>query len=274
MKERDSFKKSEEPCDCCGSAKEKRNVFSESAASAPVEVGEPYEGIPPLQKIVFSGGSQVSWSGYEPECALEPSGACPPVQRENIAPPEVYRGIRGGTNRWLDMACQEALRSVRTGGGPFGAVLVQIDDDTKHVLRYWKNHNHVTEWKDPTAHAEISVIRQACRDLGVFHLSRLSRKEVLLPQTGARSHCEIYSSAEPCPMCYAAICWARIPVLVFGATRFDAAAEGVDFSDAAIYEELALAYEDRRSFREIRQGSSPYSLDAFNYWKRSEKIEY
>ncbi len=75
-------------------------------------------------------------------------------------------------------------------------------------------------------------------------------------------------------MCYAAICWARIPVLVFGATRFDAAAKGVDFSDAAIYEELALAYEDRRAFRKILQGSSPYSLDAFNYWKRSQKIEY
>ena len=193
---------------------------------------------------------------------------------ENIRPPQVYQGILGGTNRWLDMACGEALRSARSGGGPFGAVLVQIDDETGHVLRYWKNHNHVTEWKDPTAHAEISVIRQACSDLGLFHLHEISREESRLSQKGEFSHCEIYSSAEPCPMCYAAICWARIPVLVFGATRFDAAAEGVDFSDAAIYEELALAYEDRGTFRKILQGSSPYSLDAFNYWKRSHKVEY
>jgi len=71
-----------------------------------------------------------------------------------------------------------------------------------------------------------------------------------------------------------AICWARIPVLVFGATRFDAAAEGVEFSDAAIYEEMALAYGERGAFRKILQGESSYSLDAFNYWKRSEKIEY
>ncbi|HPJ25132.1 MAG TPA: nucleoside deaminase [Synergistaceae bacterium] len=246
----------------------------EESFYAPVEVNEPYEGPPPRKEDGSSRGNEKPWSGYEPECTLESSRACFPVQRENIRPPEIYRGILGGTNRWLDMACKEALRSAQTGGGPFGAVLLQIDDETGKVLRYWKNHNHVTEWKDPTAHAEISVIRRACSDLGVFHLARISRKEASLSQEGAFSHCELYSSAEPCPMCYAAICWARIPVLVFGATRFDAAAEGVEFSDAAIYEEMALAYGERGAFRKILQGESSYSLDAFNYWKRSEKIEY
>ncbi len=257
-------RRGEDFCACCGAPGE--------GHYRPVEMEEPYEGMPPVEDSSRERGGL--WSGYEPPCAFENPEGCPPVQRENILPPEIYQGILGGTNRWLDMACQEALRSARSGGGPFGAVLVQIDDETGHVLRCWKNHNHVTEWKDPTAHAEISVIRQACSDLGVFHLHEISREESRLSQKGEFSHCEIYSSAEPCPMCYAAICWARIPVLVFGATRFDAAAKGVDFSDAAIYEELALAYEDRRAFRKILQGSSPYSLDAFNYWKRSQKIEY
>ncbi len=265
MEER-PFEKEKRPGDA-------REMEERAFPYAPVEVNEPYEEIPPLKKIPPKE-ERTLWSGYVPECTLKPLEECPSVQRENIRPPEIYKGILGGTNRWLDMACQEALRSARNGGGPFGAVLVQIDDDTKRVLRYWKNHNHVTEWRDPTAHAEISVIRQACRDLGVFHLFRISRKESRLPQEGAFSHCEIYSSAEPCPMCYAAICWARIPALVFGATRFDAAAKGVDFSDAAIYEELSRAYGEREEFRRIRQGESPYSLDAFNYWKRSEKIEY
>ena len=73
-------------------------------------------------------------------------------------------------------------------------------------------------------------------------------------------------------MCYSAICWAGIPVVVFAATRYDAAAQGVDFVDETIYDELALPYNERQ--RKFRQASSPNSLDAFNYWKRSKKINY
>jgi len=75
------------------------------------------------------------------------------------------------------------------------------------------------------------------------------------------------------PMCYAAISWARIPLLVFAATRFDAAQQGIDFSDEAIYEDLARPYKDRLSMT-VKQASCPNSLDAFNLWKRMDKVPY
>ncbi|MGD2142315.1 MAG: nucleoside deaminase, partial [Candidatus Bathyarchaeota archaeon] len=121
-------------------------------------------------------------------------------------------------NCWIEMACNEAKQSLEMGGGPFGAVLLQIDDETGEVIRLWKDHNHVVEQRDPTAHAEISVIRSACRELGVHLLGRIDKAQSRLPQKGETSHCEIYSSCEPCPMCFSAILWARIPVLVFSAS--------------------------------------------------------
>ncbi len=104
---------------------------------------------------------------------------------------------------------------LRGDGGPFGAVVVV---DGKIVGR---GNNRVLATKDPTAHAEVVAIREASAALGRFHLA----------------DAEIYASCEPCPMCLGAIAWARIPALVYGATRDDAERGG--FSDAAIYREFA-----------------------------------
>lgn len=100
-------------------------------------------------------------------------------------------------------------------GGPFGAVIVK---NGKIVGRGW---NRVTSANDPTAHAEVEAIRDACARLDTFSLAG----------------CEIYASCEPCPMCLAAIYWARLDILYFAATRNDAAAAG--FDDALMYEAIS-----------------------------------
>jgi len=116
---------------------------------------------------------------------------------------------------------REAIRLSRTHmrvgrGGPFGAVVAR---DGVIVARGW---NAVTSSKDPTAHAEVVAIRRACRKLDAFRLDG----------------CVLYSSCEPCPMCLAAVYWARVNRLVYAATRDDAARAG--FDDARIYRELPL----------------------------------
>lgn len=195
------------------------------------------------------------------------SGSGPDVGRGSI-----YEGIEASGNDWTRLACDIARESVERGGGPFGAVILQIDDRTGKAIRYWTGRNEVVLSSDPTAHAEVSAIRAACASLGVFHLDRIRREASRLPQPGETSHCVIYSSAEPCPMCYGAIRWARLQGLFFAATRFDAAAEGVGFSDEAIYEEFAKPYS-RRGWK-IRHCAVGNSLDAFDLWKRSVKTEY
>ena len=189
-----------------------------------------------------------------------------------IDKPQIYEGITVAPNCWVELACEEARASVERGGGPFGAVLIQIGDETNEVIRYWRDHNHVTEYSDPTAHAEISVIRSACHELGVHNLGEIKKRESTLPQKGETSHCEIYCSCEPCPMCYAAIMWARIPVLVFSATRYEAAQPGVEFSDIEIYDELKKDYNER-SIR-VYQAMSANASEAFELWKRTDKIKY
>ncbi len=117
-----------------------------------------------------------------------------------------------------------ALAAERIGvhrGGPFGAVIVR---DGRIIA---EGANRVTSANDPTAHAEIVAIRAACQALGAFSLA------------GA----EIFSSCEPCPMCLAAIYWARLDRLWFANTRADTAAIG--FDDALIYREIALPITDR-----------------------------
>lgn len=121
----------------------------------------------------------------------------------------------------------EAIRLSRKGmengdGGPFGCVVVKGEEI---VGRGW---NRVTSTNDPTAHAEVVAIRDACAHLGTFQLEG----------------CEIYTSCEPCPMCLGAIYWARPAKLYYANTRFDAAEAG--FDDAFIYEELPLPAEDRK----------------------------
>jgi guanine deaminase len=107
-----------------------------------------------------------------------------------------------------------AHESVRTGGGPFGALLV------KDGQVIGEGANQVTRTNDPTAHAEIVAIRAACRALGTFQL------------TG----CDLYTTCEPCPMCLGAIYWARPARVFYAGTATDAANAG--FDDAFIYEEL------------------------------------
>ncbi len=106
-------------------------------------------------------------------------------------------------------------------GGPFGAVVV------KQGRIVGEGNNRVTTANDPTAHAEVVAIREACRTLDSFSLEG----------------CDIYSSCEPCPMCLAAIYWARIRHLYFANSRADAAR--IDFDDDLIYREVALPIEDR-----------------------------
>ena len=214
------------------------------------------------------------WDGYVPDCTLENQDNCRyfPVQTANIKVQDLYNGIEIEGDEWMRMACAAAKKSAGEQGGPFGAVILQIDNDTNQILRYWVNHNQVTSTNDPTAHAEVMTIRSACASLGVFNLGVIEKEESKLPQPGQLSHCIIFSSAEPCPMCYAAICWANLPMLFFAATRFDAAAQGVNFSDEAIYEEFAKPYAERTI--KVYQCTVGNSLDSFNLWKRSEKTPY
>lgn len=133
--------------------------------------------------------------------------------------------------------------------GPFGAVIV------KNGEIVGKGINKVTLHNDPTAHAEVMAIRDACRKLGTFQLNG----------------CEIYCTCEPCPMCLGAIYWARIDKVFFAATRDDAA--NADFDDSMIYNELALPYEQRKlKFNQILRDES---LSIFDTWKQNEnKIKY
>jgi guanine deaminase len=214
------------------------------------------------------------WDGYIPPCTLDNSDACKyfPVQTANIKVNNIYNGIERCSDDWMKMAGDAALESVKDEGGPFGALILQIDKETNQIIRYWKNYNQVTLTNDPTAHAEVMTIRSACKSLGVFNLGEIKKEDSLLDQPGESSYCIIYSSAEPCPMCYSAICWANLKTLLFAATRFDAAVQGVNFSDEEIYNELATPYPDRNL--KVFQCTTENSLDAFNLWKRSKKINY
>lgn len=141
-------------------------------------------------------------------------------------------------------------KCMETGtGGPFGAVIVK---DGKIVGR---GSNKVTTNNDPTAHAEVMAIRDACTNLNTFQL------------TG----CEVYTSCEPCPMCLGAIYWARPDRIYFAADKSDAANAG--FDDSFIYKEIELAPNMRKipAIQEDRENAIP----VFEEWKSSEtKTDY
>ncbi len=248
----------------------------EPSATAHVESNTPYEGVPDV--LVRQDKSTLHGTSC-PVCADGDSSkkhhfAC---QRHNIKDAHLYRGIEVGENRWIRMACEEAHSSVKEGGGPFGAVIVQVDDQTQQVIRHWRCRNLVTKNVDPTAHAEVTAVRTVASELGVFNLGKIHRDDpkLKLSQPGKLSHCEIYSSCEPCPMCYAAIRWARIDTIVFAATRYDAAEPGVDFSDLDLYRELGTRYENRKQVGlRVLQSTTTNSLDAFNLWKNTSKTAY
>ena len=148
---------------------------------------------------------------------------------------------------------REAIRlasdSVRNGGGPFGAVVVK---DGKIVAG---SSNRVTIDNDPTAHAEVNTIREACRRLGTFDLSG----------------CVIYTSCEPCPMCLGAIYWAHIDRIYYGNTRKDAA--DIDFADDFIYEEMDKPFDERTV--PIIPMLRDEALQSFRLWtEKTDKTEY
>jgi guanine deaminase len=151
---------------------------------------------------------------------------------------------------FLARAIELSTAQVRLGrGGPFGAVVVR---DGAVIA---EGCNEVTSGNDPTAHAEIVAIRRACHSLGSFSLA------------GAT----LYASCEPCPMCLAAIYWARLDRLVFANTREQAAAIG--FDDALIYDEIPKPLEARRL--PTRHLPLAEGALAFEAWTRStSKVEY
>lgn len=151
--------------------------------------------------------------------------------------------------KFMQMAIDLSVQNVNNGGGPFGAVIVR---DGELICT---GVNQVTQMCDPTAHAEVSAIRAAAKKLGDFNLSG----------------CTIYSSCEPCPMCLAAIYWARIDALYYGNDKADA--KRIGFDDSFIYQELALRPDQRKLFS--RQIMHAQALKGFDAWSaKPDKVEY
>jgi guanine deaminase len=153
-------------------------------------------------------------------------------------------------SKFMREAIRLSIQSVRRGkGGPFGAVVVRKG----RVIG--RGSNQVTSINDPSAHAEILAIRQACQRLQTFRLD----------------NCDLYTSCEPCPMCLAAIYWARLDHVFYANTRQDAAR--IDFDDDDIYREIALPLA-RRTLK-MKQLLRDEALAAFAEWRqKSDKILY
>ena len=149
---------------------------------------------------------------------------------------------------------QEAILLSRQGmenneGGPFGCIIVKGDE----IIG--RGNNKVSSTNDPTAHAEVTAIRDACKNIGSFQLE----------------DCEVYTSCEPCPMCLGAIYWARPKVIYFANTRTDAA--DIGFDDSMIYDEIKAAIEERK-IPIIALGREP-ALEVFKDWHdKQDKTHY
>jgi guanine deaminase len=151
---------------------------------------------------------------------------------------------------YIELAIELAKSGIaKNEGGPFGAIVVQGD----RILG--TGNNKVISSNDPTAHAEIIAIREACHHLNHFQLSG----------------CTLYTSCEPCPMCLGAIYWARPERIVYACGRKDAAE--IEFDDDFIYQEINLA-PDRRSIPAFQCGRKK-GMDLFDLWKnKRDKIQY
>lgn len=134
-------------------------------------------------------------------------------------------------------------------GGPFGAIIVKNGEIIAESC------NQVTSTNDPTAHAEVAVIRKACQKLGTFQLD----------------DCILYTSCEPCPMCFGAIYWARPKAVYFGCTKEDAAK--IDFDDQFIYDELEKDQQNLKiKFINLMREDA---VKVFNQWsEKTDKTEY
>ena len=146
-------------------------------------------------------------------------------------------------------AIELSIDSANNTGGPFGCVIVK---NNKIIA---EGSNKVTLSNDPTAHAEIVSIREACQSLNTFNLSG----------------CDLYSSCEPCPMCLSAIYWSHIENIFYANTREDA--KEINFDDSLIYSEFSKKIEDRKI--PLKQMLRNEALQAFKIWsKKTDKIEY
>ena len=145
----------------------------------------------------------------------------------------------------MEKAIELARQGMLSGkGGPFGCVIVKGDEIVG------KGCNLVISTVDPTAHAEIVAIRDACKNLGNFQLDE----------------CEVYTSCEPCPMCLGALYWARVQKVIYANTRYDAAA--IEFDDDFIYQEINTSFMQRQiPFIHLPH---PAALAVFKEWKDME----
>ena len=147
--------------------------------------------------------------------------------------------------KFMERAVELAHRGMKKNeGGPFGCVIVKNGE----ILA--EGNNRVTFLNDPTAHAEIVAIREACEKLGAFQL------------TG----CEIYTTCEPCPMCLGAIYWARPKIIYYAGTRKDAADAG--FDDSFIYEELSVEPDERKI--PMKAAGREKARELFDSWIQKE----
>ena len=150
----------------------------------------------------------------------------------------------------IHRACELASVSVENGGGPFGCV---ITDENYNIIA--DGYNQVTQTNDPTAHAEVVTIRNACKILNTYDLSS----------------CKLFSSCEPCPMCLSAIYWAHITDVYYSNTRRDA--KNIGFDDEFIYDEISKNNSDRKV--KLKKVGSSNSLDSFTSWSQTDnKIPY
>ena len=152
-------------------------------------------------------------------------------------------------NKFMERAIELSIESINSGGGPFGSVIVK---DGKIIS---EGMNRVTVNNDPTAHGEITAIREACKKLNTFDLSGY----------------ELYSNCEPCPMCLSAIYWSHIDKVYYANTRDDA--HNIDFLDPIIYTELQKSDEEKKI--KMTQIMREEGLKAFEIWdKKTDKIKY
>ena len=152
-------------------------------------------------------------------------------------------------NNFMLRAIELSVNSANNAGGPFGCVIVK---DNKIIA---EGSNKVTSSNDPTAHAEIVAIRDACQKLNTYNLS----------------DSDLYSSCEPCPMCLSAIYWSHIGNIFYANTRDDA--KKINFDDSFIYSEFSKKIEDRKI--PIKQMLRDEALKAFELWnQKTDKIEY
>ena len=152
-------------------------------------------------------------------------------------------------NKFMQRAIELSIESINSGGGPIGSVVAKDNEIISEGM------NRVTINNDPTAHGEITAIRQACKKLNTFDLSGY----------------ELYSNCEPCPMCLSAIYWSHIDKVYYANTRDDA--HKIDFLDPIIYTELQKTNEEKKI--QMVQMMRKEGLKAFEIWdKKVDKIKY